>query len=221
MIELNNVTLCAASSVEITQHINALKICSQHIKFAKVKFISDKEVNEPNIEWAKCEEMKNIHDFNFFMVNDFPQYIDTDFVLVIQADGFIANPNKWTDTFLEYDYIGAPWRDEPEKGFTGDRRVGNGGFSLRSKKLIDLPIKLNLPNRNREKDLWNEDQYYSTFQREILQENGCKFAPLEVAKYFSHELTCSDIEGIEPFGFHGRDRRDEWCTENNINLKQE
>ena len=42
MIELNNVTLCAASSVEITQHINALKICSQHIKFAKVKLPFEK-----------------------------------------------------------------------------------------------------------------------------------------------------------------------------------
>lgn len=218
MIKLPNVTLCAASSVEIEEHIEAFRISSQHIEFTKIKFMSDKEINEPDIEWVKCEEMKSRHDFNFFIVNDLPQYIDTDFVLIIHADGFVSNPNKWTDIFLEYDYIGAPWRDEPEKGFTGDTRVGNGGFSLRSKKLIDLPLKLNLPNRNKEIDCWNEDQYYSTFQRKILQEHGCKFAPLEVAKHFSHELTCSDIEGIEPFGFHGKDRRDEWYAKNKINL---
>ena len=104
------------------------------------------------------------------MVNKFPQYIDTDFVLITQADGFIINPHKWTDIFLEYDYIGAPFPDEPQYGFTGDTRVGNGGFSLRSKKLIDMPINLNLPYRNKEVDRWHEDNYYCVSQRKTLQE---------------------------------------------------
>lgn len=214
MIELNNVTLCTVSSVHIQHHIRALRYSSQYFKFAKTKFISDKEINEPGIEWIKCEEMTSQHDYSFFMVNEFPQYIDTDFVLITQADGFIINPHKWTDIFLEYDYIGAPFPDEPQYGFTGDTRVGNGGFSLRSKKLIDMPIKLNLPYRNKEIDRWHEDNYYCVSQRKTLQENGCKFAPLEVAKHFSHEFHADDLEGIEPFGFHSRPRKEFYDFEN-------
>jgi hypothetical protein len=47
MIELNNVTLCTVSSVHIEHHIRALRYSSQYFKFAKTKFISDKEINEP------------------------------------------------------------------------------------------------------------------------------------------------------------------------------
>ncbi len=208
MISLDNVTLCTVSSVYIEDHIRALKYSSQYFKFGETKFISDKEINEPGIEWIKCEEMTSLHDYSFFMVNEFPQFINTEFVLVIQADGFIINPHKWTDIFLEYDYIGAPWPHEPQWGFAGDTRVGNGGFSLRSKKLIDMPLKLNLSNRDKAVDVWHEDAYYCVAQRKALQENGCKFAPLEVAKHFSHEIYEVDLEGIEPFGFHSRPRKE-------------
>jgi len=208
MIELDNVTLCTVSSVHIDHHIRALKYSSQYFKFAKTKFISDKEINEPGVEWIRCEEMTSQHDYSFFMVNEFYQYLDTEFVLIVQADGFIINPYKWTDIFLEYDYIGAPWPHEPQYGFAGDTRVGNGGFSLRSKKLIDMPVKLNFPHRNKQEDRWHEDGYYCISQRKALEENGCKFAPLEVAKHFSHEMHEADLEGIEPFGFHGRPRKE-------------
>jgi hypothetical protein len=208
MIVLDNVTLCTVSSVYIEDHIRALKYSSQYFKFKETKFISDKEINEPCIEWIKCKEMTSLHDYSFFMVNEFPKFINTEFVLIVQADGFIINPHKWTDIFLEYDYIGAPWPHEPQWGFEGDTRVGNGGFSLRSKKLIDMPLKLNLPNRDKAVDVWHEDAYYCIVQRKILQENGCKFAPLEVAKHFSHEIYEVDLEGIEPFGFHSRPRKE-------------
>jgi len=214
MIELSNVTLCTVSSVHIKDHIRALKYSSQYFNFAKTKFISDKEINEPGVEWIKCEEMKDRLDYSFFMVNEFPQYIDTEFVLIVQADGFIINPHKWTEIFLEYDYIGAPFPDEPQYGFTGDTRVGNGGFSLRSKKLIDMPIKLNFSNRDKSVDRWWEDNYYCVAKRKELQDNGCKFAPLEVAKHFSHESNEKDLEGIEPFGFHSRPRKEFWDFEN-------
>ena len=37
------------------------------------------------------------------------EYIESDFALVVQDDGHIVNPNNWSDEFLAYDYIGAPW----------------------------------------------------------------------------------------------------------------
>ena len=77
-----------------------------------------------------------------------------------------------------------------------------------------MPIKLNLPYRNKEVDRWHEDNYYCVSQRKTLQENGCKFAPLEVAKHFSHEFHADDLEGIEPFGFHSRPRKEFYDFEN-------
>jgi hypothetical protein len=213
MIELNNVTICAISNIDLPLHIRALKYSSQFIKFGKTIFISDEEINEPGIEWKKCKKIKSRQDYNFFMVNDFPQYIDTEFVLIVHDDGFITNPHKWTDIFLEYDYIGAPWPHEPHIEITGNMRVGNGGFSLRSKKLIDMPLNLNLPNRGMEIDIWNEDLYYCRNYKKTLEENGCKFAPLEVAKHFSYELTC-EFENVEPLGFHGEWRKEFYDFEN-------
>ena len=208
MIELKNVTLCTVSSVHVDHHIRALKYSSQNFEFAQTKFFSDKEINESGIEWIECKELKSQQDYSFFMVNNLFQYIDTDFVLIVQADGFIINPYKWTDVFLEYDYVGAPWPNEPQWGFTGNTRVGNGGFSLRSKKLIELPVQLNFRNRTMDFDTWHEDAFYCIHNRGLLESHGCKFATLEVAKHFSHEIHETDLEGIEPFGFHGRPRKE-------------
>jgi hypothetical protein len=55
---------------------------------------------------------------------------------VVQYDGMAANKMHWSDDYYNYDYIGAPWPDR----FTWIRpeeKVGNGGFSLRSMKLIE------------------------------------------------------------------------------------
>lgn len=68
-------------------------------------------------------------------------YVDTDYCLIIHDDGFIVNPHLWTDDFLKYDYIGAPWYLGINRGLTWlqDRHnlVGNGGFCIRSKKLMN------------------------------------------------------------------------------------
>ena len=202
-IELNNVTLCVVSSVNIDRHINALKYSSTHIKYAKTIFISDQEIIEEGIDWIYCDKM-DCNQWNVFMLNHLHQYIDTEFALLLNDDGFVINPLNWKEEFLNYDYIGAPWPDNHGIGVTGDIRVGNGGFSLRSKKFLETPTKLDIPNRHREKEQWNEDWFCCVTNRKIFEDHGIRFAPLELAKYFSHELKCDEIEGIIPFGFHGR-----------------
>ena len=32
-------------------------------------------------------------------------YIETDFVLIVQYDGFVLHAQAWDDDFLNYDYI--------------------------------------------------------------------------------------------------------------------
>lgn len=113
-------------------------------------------------------------------------------VLIIQSDGFVLNGEVWDNIFMTYDYIGAPWQYD-------GRNVGNGGFSLRSMKLMkavgsilyieDAPY------------LGPEDEIICRLLRGVLQTaHGVNFAPEELASHFSFEL----IPPKRPtFGFHG------------------
>jgi hypothetical protein len=110
--------------------------------------------------------------------------------LLIQFDGYVVNSLSWNPAFLKYDYIGAVWpfREDFEC-------VGNGGFSLRSKKLLaalqDQEITTEFP----------EDDVICIKYRELLQTKyGIKIAPKDLANCFSME---KDRSVSNPFGFHG------------------
>ncbi len=117
----------------------------------------------------------------------------------------MVSPESWRKEFLDYDYVGAPWPlpvdDYSYRTPEGELiRVGNS-VSLRSKKLLELPRALNLEWRSYFGNT-NEDGFLCCHNRKILQENGIKFAPLDVAKYFSKEHEIPENVGIQPFAFH-------------------
>ena len=91
-------------------------------------FCPDAEVYEIGVQTAK--------EYNAWMVYGLNEVIDTEYTLVVQGDGFILNEDKWHPTFLDYDYIGSLW------GKDVNERVGNGGFSLRSKKFLKASTNL-------------------------------------------------------------------------------
>ena len=98
-------------------------------------------------------------------------HIDTETFLIFQTDSIIFNKNRhFINNFLEYDYVGAPWK---WLGYN----IGNGGLSLRKKNKM-LEIIENHPYNGSE----NEDMYFS-FQNTI----ECKKPNLEKAKTFSVE----------------------------------
>ena len=210
MLNLENVTLATASSIDLDRSIKALDYSCKGINFGAVKLVSHEKPNNlsPNIKFEYIEKMNNLDEYSYNMIYRLGEYIETEFVLVIQADGHVVNPSSWRDEFLEYDYIGAPF-PLPHDSFSyrdanGNLlRVGNGGFSLRSKKLVDLPNKLGLEWKPFH-GYYNEDGYICVNYRHIYEENGLKYAPLDVAKYFSHESDIPETEGITPFGFHGK-----------------
>jgi hypothetical protein len=114
----------------------------------------------------------------------------------------------WDDEFLNYDYIGAPW-PLPQDDFSfrdpqgNIQRVGNGGFSLRSKKLLKLASTLNLEWKPYF-GFYHEDGFFTCHNRALYELKGCVYAPIEVASRFSQELYIPENEGIIPFGFHGK-----------------
>jgi len=157
------------------------------------------------IKHEVCPKMSNIDEWNYGAIYELPKHVDTEFAMLIHDDGFVVNPESWKEEFLEYDYIGAPY-PLPQDNFSyrdikGDLiRVGNS-VSLRSKKLLDLPIKLNLEWKSFH-GYYNEDGYICVNYRHKYLEHGIKFADINVAKYFSHENMIPEIQGIKPFAFH-------------------
>jgi len=207
MLELPNVTLAILTSVGIEPSIAALEYSSCEINFGSVKFISHERPEKlPRfVEYSECPEMSSIDDWNKAVIYELPKHIDTEFVMLIHADGFVVNPESWRDEFLDYDYIGAPWPlpNDPFsfRDINGDIiRVGNS-VSLRSKRLLDLPIELRLDWKPFH-GYYNEDGYICVNYRHKYLEAGCKFADIDVAKYFSHETMIPEIGGIKPFAFH-------------------
>lgn len=207
MLNLENVTLIAMTSVKIEQTIKALEWSCKDIKFACVKLVTDVEIdNVPDfLTVEKTERMNNIDDWNYAIIYKLNNFIDTEFAILIHDDGFIVNPDSWRDEFLEYDYIGAPWPLPTDSFSFRDInneiiRVGNS-VSLRSKKLIELPVKLNLEWKPFH-GFYNEDGFICVNYRHVYLEHGMKFADIDVGKYFSHEIMIPEIEGIEPFAFH-------------------
>lgn len=202
ILELPTVTLAALSSIRMYATVQALKYSMQKIKFGDCIFISHRKpfYLPKNIRFEYTTKMKTIEDFNYKMLYELHKYVKTDFVLLVHFDGYVVNPEKFRPEFLDYDYIGSPWPDGRFKDIYGNViRVGNG-VSFRSKKLLELPQKLNIPFEFEE--INPEDLFLCTRYRHLLLENGIKYAPLEVAKYFGRELMIPEIEGIEPFVFH-------------------
>jgi hypothetical protein len=218
-LELPQVTLVSVTSIRIEETIKALKISSSKIKFNCIKLFTDADVNIDDIDVIKVPKM-NVNDYNKFVIYELYKYIDTEFALQIQSDGYVANPEMWRKEFLDYDYIGAPW-DFLDAPWALDRngekiRVGNG-ISLRSKKLMSIPTQFNMPWIARHGN-YNEDAQICIWNRDLFLNNGVKFAPFEVAKYFSHEeklvesiengkRTLKTLHGVEygditPFCFH-------------------
>ena len=147
-LELPNITLIAATSVEIDQHQIALKISSKNIGFGAVKLLSSSppEKKYPDIEYVSIPQM-NMSGQNRLLLKNLHKYFETSHCLYVQADSFVVNASCWKDEFLDFDYIGAPWTNEvkinPNLVLNLKNTVGCGGFSLRSRKLLETTAKIN------------------------------------------------------------------------------
>ena len=210
-LKLPNVTLAAMTSVKISETIKALEYSMQHIEFGEVVLITHrKPFSLPkDITYKHTSKLTDIDCFNYKMVYELGDYIDTDYVLLVHYDGFVIYPQSWRDEFLEYDYVGSPW-PIPKPGtkhcyhdVDGNLcRVGNS-VSLRSKRLLEFPRKANLKWEMDEDGFYNEDIFICCMNKHKIEEAGMKIAPVEVAKYFGHEHLVPETEDVDkPFVFH-------------------
>lgn len=196
MLFLPNVELVCADSITPIDAIKSIEICCKQIIFKKVTLFTDKDLNHKFINIKKIDELKKIEDYSMFMINKLPYLVDSDYTLVVQKDGFILNPNRWSNKFLEYDYIGAPWDLNGCKVWNKKIRIGNGGFSLRSKKLME-----ELKSVKGYDGVYPEDSFISDF----IFDKGLKYPSTDVAVNFSLECPLEDypFDLNNCFGFHG------------------
>jgi hypothetical protein len=193
MTSLNNITLVALTGIgwRNIETVTALEHSQKGIEFGAVKYIQLGEVKDVD-SWSKA------------IIYELPKYIETDFCLLIHENGFVVNPESWNPEWLNYDFIGSPW-PLPQDDFSyrdeeGDIvRVGNS-VSLRSKKLLDLIATREWKSYF---GYFNEDGFITCHHRKWLESKGCKFAPLEVAKWFGRELEIPENQDVDkPFVFH-------------------
>ncbi len=206
-LKLPNVTLVAMATRNVEETLQALFYSSRDIEFGSVRLVSHYTPYglSDEVEFFKIDKCKSIDEWSCKIIYELNEYIETEFALLVHADGFVVNPSSWRDEFLEYDYIGAPFPLPPDDFSYRDIygnivRVGNS-VSLRSKRLLELPIKLKLPWEPYH-GYFNEDGFICAKNRHIYEFNGMKFAPLDIAKHFSHEAMIPEVKNIKPFVFH-------------------
>lgn len=193
---LPNVTLLGLDCLDINRLKLAANICQKHFEFGAVKLLSS--IPDTDSRVVPIDHVGSIEKYSHFFVKKLYEHVETDFVLVIQYDGFILNPESWTDEFLNYDYIGAPWWYEDENN------VGNGGFSLRSKKLLDV-----LYHDESIVEHHPEDHHIARTYGNYLRSKGIVFAPESIASKFSIEGCLKEPVPVKygsiwtnEFGFH-------------------
>lgn len=203
MKELPNVTMVAVACTQIKETIKAMKLSMEGIHFHEVLLITNEKLSLEHLGIKVIEiEKLDYKGYNHFVIYRLKDYIKTDFALLVQNDGYVLRPNKWDDVFLEYDYIGAPWAKNIHFAEDGTEvRVGNGGFSLRSQKLLKAVGELGLPYSGSDIHSSHEDIIICEYYHNRLQNHGIKFAPIDVATRFSLETRCKD-SNLKPFGFH-------------------
>ncbi len=190
MIKLPDVTLVMLTGKDLEKHQEILELSSKDIKFGAKKVLY-------------APSIKSIDDWNYSIIYDLPNFIETSHCILIHPDGYVINPLLWDESWLSWDYIGAPWPLPNDDYSYRDEvgtivRVGNS-VSLRSKRLMQrvaqFPWKSYHGNTN-------EDGFIAVHHHDELTKEGFKFAPLEVAVHFSREHEIPENKGLQTFAFH-------------------
>jgi len=194
MIQLNNVTL-----VTIDTEPDVIPLTRAAAR-ETLKIINPKDFiffgNEPlglGERYYPINRFRSSKEYARFLLKNLWPFITTTHIITIHWDGFPTNEVRWRSEFLDYDYIGAPWIWSFE-GFN----IGNGGFSIRSKKLLDLCAS-DIVDLDWEYFGGGEDVMIGIKHRKFLENNNCKFPSPLLAAQFSYEAGPLNENA---FGFH-------------------
>lgn len=188
---LDKVTLICVDCSRHAEALAAIRKSMTECDFASVRFLTDRKFHFKDIDIVTIPSIRSKEEYSEFIIKQLNKHFDTEFVLLIQHDGYVLNGKSWREDFLNYDYIGSPWL------YTDGKNVGNGGFSLRSKKLQDILAKDDFIFASDP-----EDQAIGRLYRDYLvKKYDIKFPDEDLADRFAFELR---TPMYDTFGFHGR-----------------
>ncbi len=229
---------------DLNEAQNAILKSGTELLGAKMLLLSPQKPN--NLHESITHELiapLTYFEYGLFVIYALHQFISTEFALIVQNDGWVLNGKNWKEDFFKYDYIGAPihlarvkssreevilrvfkWTQYLNNINYDIDIVMNGGFSLRSKRLLRAPQEMSLPflikpsqklsAHNKlilENDSHLEDVQLCLVMKKQLEKNGIKFAPLNIAKFFSFEHLApflhKNFDLNKVLGHHGKLRR--------------
>ncbi len=192
---LANVTICAVDCVTPHLATQAIKKSMELCNFGDAIIISDinyKPTKNEEIRKVTINKLQSRDEYSRFIIKELQKYITTEYVLIAQWDGYVVDSSSWTDDFFMYDYIGAKWYWHQD-----GMNIGNGGFSLRSKKLLTI---LSDPAFECIPTIPEDDLICRTYRRTLEKDFGIRFAAEDIADVFSYERS---LPRKPTFGFHG------------------
>ena len=152
------------------------------------------------------------NDYQHFSIKELGDYCHADHLMTCQWDGLPLNFDLWDDSFLDYDFIGAPWSYElinqhlamwyegqSHSGLNAlefpDRyMVGNSGFCIRSKRFFEVskisPFPISPCMYHGDHLSYNvlyDDWFFGLTCRWFFELRGIQYADPVVASIFSLE----------------------------------
>jgi hypothetical protein len=120
-IRLPDVTLVCIDTICHELAALAVRDCIDKVDFGAVHIHTDKSsLFKPFL--VSSSDLENDNEIVFRKTNvdslqavaeylwyEIPPQIETSHALIIQWDSGIVDPSMWSEEFLQYDYIGAPW----------------------------------------------------------------------------------------------------------------
>jgi hypothetical protein len=190
MVDLPSVTLVLADGTCPELAKLAIEDCLKCATFGDAVIFSDTPIAVDGARYVRTAPWRSLFDLQKFWWLELPYLISTPHVLFCQWDAWIVDPQMWTDEFLQYDYIGAPW------WYNDGMNVGNGvGLnSIRLMKFVaEHQDKFPLP--------FSEDGTICRHHRPALEKAGFKWPTEQLASRFSFECTRPSFKSRH-FMFH-------------------
>jgi len=191
-LPLDQVTLLAVDTRSPGLAAQALRRSMAQAEFAHALLLTHQPpagLGGAGLEVVDIGPIPSAAAYSHFVLHRLLPFVDTSHVLVTQWDGFVLDAGAWTDEFLACDYIGAVWPEQPPA-----LAVGNGGFSLRSRRLLQATAGLAWPDEH------PEDAALCRAHRTEIEALGLSFAAPALARRFAFE---NEAPRGPCFGFHG------------------
>lgn len=220
-----SITLAIVGTTNHSLMSFAVEKTVENTKVDKIKIFSDKPIKcRYQYDFHRLPKKFDLFDYSNFILKSLGDYIDTDYVMIIQYDGFATNKNYFNETYFNYDFIGSytTVNHPPLLRFLKETRTIDlatqswynigGGFSLRSKKILDA-----LKDDRIQESVYNyvsnsqhncEDIFVTILYKDLLEkEYGITYAPADICLDFSSEIligyeSCLGFHGWENIPFH-------------------